>query len=431
MEGPTPVSALIHAATMVTAGIFLLCRAHAFLDVSADAGTVVAWVGGITALLAGTVAIMQPDIKRVLAYSTISQLGYMFLAVGIHAYSAAVFMVICHAFYKGCLFLGAGSVIHGNHDNQDMRIMGRFRKLLPFTAFGMVVAWLAIVGLPPLSGFFSKDEIITSAFLDHDYGLWIIALVAAVFTGFYMTRLIFLTFYGNERWQPTTPAEEAAQGEIAHAEPADLADSDPIADGVVRRRRSRHRTASTHRTSRPGSWSCRSSCSPCSPRSAGFLNMPFKSTEWFTDWLEPSFRGVADVEPTSFVQGVTLEAVSVVLALIGIGIAYALYRKGLARAAEEPLDAKLGPIAPVLGNAYYYDDTVSKLVDGPGRGFASFLDRVVDQKIIDGTVDGIGGLVKRAALGLRHVQDGLVRRYALGIAFGAAALLLYVVIRAG
>src|SRR6476646_9739519 len=181
MEGPTPVSALIHAATMVTAGIYLLCRAHVFFDVSADAGTVVAWVGGVTALLAGTVAIMQPDIKRVLAYSTISQLGYMFLAVGIHAYSAAVFMVICHAFYKGCLFLGAGSVIHGNHDNQDMRIMGRFRKFLPFTAFGMVIAWLAIVGLPPLSGFFSKDEIITSAFLDHDYGLWIVALIAAVF----------------------------------------------------------------------------------------------------------------------------------------------------------------------------------------------------------------------------------------------------------
>ena len=134
MEGPTPVSALIHAATMVTAGVFLLCRAHVFLDVSGDAMTVVAWVGGITALLAGTVAIVQPDIKRVLAYSTISQLGYMFLAVGLGAYSAAVFMVLCHAFYKGCLFLGAGSVIHGNADNQDMRVMGRFRKFMPYTA---------------------------------------------------------------------------------------------------------------------------------------------------------------------------------------------------------------------------------------------------------------------------------------------------------
>lgn len=205
MEGPTPVSALIHAATMVTAGVFLLCRAHVFLDVSSDAMTVVAWVGGITALLAGTVAILQPDIKRVLAYSTVSQLGYMFLAVGIGAYTAAVFMVLCHAFYKGCLFLGAGSVIHGNHDVQDMRVMGRFRKFMPYTALSMVVAWLAIAGVPPLSGFFSKDEIISQAFLRDDYGLWVIGIVAAGFTAVYMTRLIWLTFYGNERFETAPP----------------------------------------------------------------------------------------------------------------------------------------------------------------------------------------------------------------------------------
>ena len=234
MEGPTPVSALIHAATMVTAGVFLLCRAYPFLEASSDASTVVAWVGAGTALLAGTVAIMQPDIKRVLAYSTVSQLGYMFLAVGIGAYTAAVFMVVCHAFYKGCLFLGAGSVIHGNHDNQDMRIMGRLRKLLPFTAFGMVVAWLAIAGLPPLSGFFSKDEIITSAFVDEDYGLWVIALVAAVFTGFYMTRLIFLTFYGNERWHPLTAEQAEAQGEIQPRRPTRPRRQRPVAHRRVR-----------------------------------------------------------------------------------------------------------------------------------------------------------------------------------------------------
>jgi NADH-quinone oxidoreductase subunit L len=425
------VSALIHAATMVTAGIFLLCRAHVFLDVSSDAGTVVAWVGGVTALLAGTVAIMQPDIKRVLAYSTISQLGYMFLAVGIHAYSAAVFMVICHAFYKGCLFLGAGSVIHGNHDNQDMRIMGRFRKFLPFTAFGMVIAWLAIVGLPPLSGFFSKDEIITSAFLDHDYGLWIVALIAAVFTGFYMTRLIFLTFYGNERWQPTTEAEEAAQGEVQDAHAAvDLADSDPTATvsygAPVEAPHSEH---PPHES--PWIMVLPILALAGLATVAGVINLPFTKTEFFDDWLEPTFRKVPLAQPTSFVQGLTLEIVSVVLALIGIGIAYSLYRRGLARAAEEPLDAKLGPVATVFGHAYYYDEGVSKFVDGPGRGFARWLDRVVDQKIIDGTVDGIGGLVKRAAIGLRHVQDGLVRRYALGVALGAAALLLYVVIRTG
>ncbi|MEX1009131.1 MAG: NADH-quinone oxidoreductase subunit L [Acidimicrobiia bacterium] len=423
MEGPTPVSALIHAATMVTAGVFLLCRAHAFLDVSSDAMTVVAWVGGITALLAGTVAIMQPDIKRVLAYSTVSQLGYMFLAVGIGAYSAAVFMVVCHAFYKGCLFLGAGSVIHGNHDNQDMRVMGRFRKFLPYTAFGMVVAWLAIAGLPPLSGFFSKDEIISTAFLEDDYGLWIVALLGAVFTGFYMTRLIFLTFYGNERWQPTTAAEEAVQGE-------DRADSDPsptVSYGAP--------VVAPHNEHPPheSAWIMVIPILALATLAAvaGFLNTPFKSTEWFDDWLEPSFRGVAVADPSSFVQGLVLEVVSVVLALVGIFIAYRLYRRGLERPAVEPLDARLRVVAPVLGHAYYYDAAVSRAVDGPGRGFANWLDRVIDRKIIDGTVDGVGGLVKRAALGLRHVQDGLVRRYALGIAFGAVALLLFLVVRAG
>jgi NADH-quinone oxidoreductase subunit L len=427
MEGPTPVSALIHAATMVTAGVFLLCRAHAFLDVSSDAMTVVAWVGGITALLAGTVAIIQPDIKRVLAYSTISQLGYMFLAVGIGAYSAAVFMVVCHAFYKGSLFLGAGSVIHGNHDNQDMRVMGRFRKFLPYTAFGMVVAWLAIAGLPPLSGFFSKDEIITTAFLDDDYGLWIVALIGAVFTGFYMTRLILLTFYGNERWQPTTAAEEAAQVAVPVEDPADSDPTPTVAYGAP--------VVVPHDEHPPheSPWIMVAPILALAGLAAvaGFLNTPFKSIEWFNDWLEPSFRGVALAEPSSFVQGLVLEVVSVVLALIGISVAYGLYRRGLARAAVEPLDEKLGIVAPILGNAYYYDAAVSRAVDGPGRGFASWLDRVVDRKIIDGTVDGLGALVKRAAIGLRHVQDGLVRRYALGIAFGAVALLLYLVVRAG
>ena len=286
MEGPTPVSALIHAATMVTAGVFLLCRAHVFLDVSSDAMTVVAWVGGITALLAGTVAIVQPDIKRVLAYSTVSQLGYMFLAVGIGAYTAAVFMVLCHAFYKGCLFLGAGSVIHGNGDNQDMRVMGRFRKYMPYTAGAMVVAWLAIAGVPPLSGFFSKDEIISQAFLRDDYALWVIGIVAAAFTAVYMTRLIFLTFYGNARYETAAvEGRSRAAGDLGrlgrgrarrhrrrrrpHADAKRR--STPTA---IRRRRSRtatryRRRAGTRRTSRRRSWCSPWWCWRCSPRSAG------------------------------------------------------------------------------------------------------------------------------------------------------------------
>jgi len=199
MEGPTPVSALIHAATMVTAGVFLIARAHPYFEAGRDAMTVVAWVGGLTALLAGTVAMVQPDIKRVLAYSTISQIGYMFLALGVGAYAAAIFHVVTHAFFKATLFLGTGSVIHGNGDNQDMRIMGGFRKYMPLTSAGMTIAWLAIAGVPPFSGFWSKDEILAQVYLHDEYALWIVGLAAAILTGLYLTRRILPTFGGAAR----------------------------------------------------------------------------------------------------------------------------------------------------------------------------------------------------------------------------------------
>jgi NADH-quinone oxidoreductase subunit L len=441
MEGPTPVSALIHAATMVTAGVFLLCRAHVFLDLSSDAMTVVAWIGGITALLAGTVAILQPDIKRVLAYSTVSQLGYMFLAVGIGAYSAAVFMVLCHAFYKGCLFLGAGSVIHGNHDVQDMRVMGRFRRFMPYTAGAMVVAWLAIAGVPPLSGFFSKDEIISQAFLRDDYGLWVVGIVAAGFTAVYMTRLIFLTFYGNARYE-TAPDDAAAagalpvvsggSGEEEHHGEAGVAEDpegdpsptvaygDPVPEPVGR---------PPHES--PGIMLFPIVVLAVLAAIGGLLNLPFTSMEWLDKWLESSFRGVPEVHADTFVGGLGLELLTFAIALCGIMLAYTLYKKGLERADRDPLDAKLGRIAPVLGHAYYFDAGVSKLVDGPGRATASWLDRVVDAKIIDGAVNGVGSLVALLSRGIQQLQDGRVRRYALGITVGAAAGLLYVVIWLG
>ena len=223
MEGPTPVSALIHAATMVTAGVFLVVRAHVFFDFSNHAGTVVAWVGAITALYAATVALVQNDIKRVLAYSTISQLGYMFLAVGVGAYSAAIFHMITHAFFKALLFLGAGSVIHGMHDEQDMRRMGGLRKYMPITAGTFIVGWLAISGIIPFAGFWSKDEILAKAWFSHNYALWAVGAVAALITAFYMTRQVWLVFYGPERFRDdaallgddgrgATPTAGAARG---------------------------------------------------------------------------------------------------------------------------------------------------------------------------------------------------------------------------
>ena len=446
MEGPTPVSALIHAATMVTAGVFVLCRAHPFLDVS-DAGTVVAWVGGITALLAGTVAILQPDIKRALAYSTVSQLGYLFLAVGIHAYAAAVFMVLCHAFYKGCLFLGSGSVIHGNHDVQDMRVMGGFKKYMPYTAFAMVVAWLAIAGVPPLSGFFSKDEIISQAFLRDEYALWVVAILAAAFTAVYMTRLIFLTFYGNERFRVADGPNGAAAGHealpvISGGSDDDIAvldhaadagevdpDSDPsptVAYGDPVPEPNGH---PPHEA--PGLMVLPVMVLAFLAAVAGILNLPFSSMEWLNKFLEPSFRGVPDVKPDSFAQGFGLEMLTFAIAACGIFFAYKLYKKGLEHADRDPLDVKLGGLAHVFGNAYYYDHGISKLVGGPGRAVASWLDRVVDTKVIDGAVNGVGGFFKLLSRGVQEIQDGHVRRYAMGIAIGTVGILLYVVLWIG
>ncbi|MGH9035655.1 MAG: NADH-quinone oxidoreductase subunit L, partial [Acidimicrobiia bacterium] len=192
MEGPTPVSALIHAATMVTAGVYLMSRSHPFLQHSEVAGDVVAWVGAITALVAATIALINHDIKRVLAYSTISQLGYMFLAVGVGAYTAAIFHMVTHAFFKALLFLGAGSVMHGLHDEQDMRRMGGLRKYLPITAGTFIVGWLAIAGIIPFAGFWSKDEILALAFVDGQYGVWFLGAVTALLTALYMTRQVLL-----------------------------------------------------------------------------------------------------------------------------------------------------------------------------------------------------------------------------------------------
>jgi NADH-quinone oxidoreductase subunit L len=438
MEGPTPVSALIHAATMVTAGVFLLCRAHVFLDVSSDAMTVVAWVGGITALLAGTVAILQPDIKRVLAYSTVSQLGYMFLAVGIGAYSAAVFMVLCHAFYKGCLFLGAGSVIHGNHDVQDMRVMGRFRRFMPYTAGAMVVAWLAIAGVPPLSGFFSKDEIISQAFLRDEYGLWVIGIIGAGFTAVYMTRLIWLTFYGNARYEALPVISGGADVDVAAEEEEDASgrpgvSEDPEGDPSP--------TVTYGDPVPPPVGHAPHESPPVMvfpiavlaflAAIGGILNLPFTNFEWLDKWLESSFRGVPEVKADTFIGGFGLEMLTFAIALGGIMLAYTLYKKGLERADRDPLDEKLGAVAPVLGHAYYYDEGIARLVGGPGRAVAGWLNRVVDDKVIDGTVNGVGSLFALLSRGVQQLQDGRVRRYALGISVGLGAALLYAVIWLG
>ncbi len=449
MEGPTPVSALIHAATMVTAGVYLIARAHPFFEASGDAMTVVAWVGVLTALLAGGAAIMQPDIKRVLAFSTISQLGYMFVALGVGAYTAAVFMVLTHAFFKGCLFLGAGSVIHGDEENQDIRIMGRLRKFLPYTGIAMTIAWLSIAGIPPLAGFWSKDSILESAYLNGDYGVWILGLIAAVFTAIYMTRLIQLVFYGNERFRPgeaenPVPAisggsDDDLPGSTAvvdpdaqdfEIDPADMPDALgydpaflPTVDFTEAPRETRMGDHDPHEA--PMIMVFPVMVLAFLAIVGGFINIPIEGLEFLDEWLEPVFAGVQQPHPETFVQGLWLEALSVVFASVGIAIGLYLYRRGLRNAQSDPLKEKLGPAGEVLGHAYYYDEGISAFTAGPGRKTAEFLDEVVDQKIIDGAVNGVAKLVRQGGLALRRVQDGYVRRYALGILLGTVAVLLF------
>ncbi|HYL50538.1 MAG TPA: NADH-quinone oxidoreductase subunit L [Acidimicrobiia bacterium] len=423
MEGPTPVSALIHAATMVTAGVFLVVRAHSFFDLSAHAGVVVAWIGAITALFAATVALVQNDIKRVLAWSTISQLGYMFLAAGVGAYAAAIFLMVTHAFFKALLFLGAGSVIHGVHDEQDMRRMGGLRKYMPITAATFIVGWLAIAGVFPLAGFWAKDEILARAFFDHSYALWAVGLVAALFTAFYMTRQVFLVFYGDERWRSAEvpPGSAAAAG----TEPAVLHDESPTTE---------HAQSGSHGEPHEAPWTMTVPLVTLAVLSVigGIVSLPFTTlhVEFLTSWLEPVLTDAHAPHITSFGGAFLLSTLALALAVFGIVVGRALYLHGLNADGTDPGAERLGGFANVLANAYYLDVGLARFVSGPVTAFARLLSDGVDRSGIDGAVNGVGRLAAESGRGLRRVQTGLVRNYALAIVFGTVVLLVYVTTQA-
>ena len=404
MEGPTPVSALIHAATMVTAGVFLLVRAHVFFDLSGHAGAVVAWVGAITALYAATVALVQNDIKRVLAYSTISQLGYMFLAVGVGAYSAAIFHMITHAFFKALLFLGAGSVIHGMHDEQDMRRMGGLRKFMPITAGTFIVGWLAIAGIFPFAGFWSKDEILAKAWFDHNYALWAVGAVGALLTAFYMTRQVWLVFFGPERFR-----DDAA---LVHH------DAEVEVPGE-------HHAPEPHESP----WTMYLPLVALAGLSVagGFIDLPFTNSKLnvLDRWLALPESAAAP----HFYTALVLSTVALLIGVIGIAFGVSMYRRGLHDDGTDPGVERLGGFADVLRNAWYLDIGLARFVSGPVTAFARFLSDGVDHAGIDGAVNGIATAARTGGGGLRRLQTGLVRNYALGIALGAVLLLLYMATR--
>jgi NADH-quinone oxidoreductase subunit L len=415
MEGPTPVSALIHAATMVTAGVFLVCRAHVIFEASSAALTTVAWIGAITALFAATIALVQNDIKRVLAYSTISQLGYMFLAAGVHAYSAAMFHMVTHAFFKALLFLGAGAVIHGMHDEQDMRRMGALRKYMPITAGTFIVAWLAIAGIIPFAGFWSKDEILAKAWVEHEYVLWLIGAVTALLTAFYMTRQVYLVFWGDERWRSAEvlAATEESESPVTHAETPVGSDVHDEGHGVE---------------PHEAPWTMALPLVSLAVLSVvgGVINLPFaaQKLDFLTRWLEPVFHNVPEANP-SFSTGFALSTVAVILAVIGIVGCWSWYKAGQQRKVLDPAVEGLGPFATVLANAYYLDIGLARFVSGPVTAFANFLSRGVDHDVVDGAVNGIGTGLREIGGGLRRVQTGLVRNYALGIVLGAVLLMIW------
>nr|MDJ0925341.1 NADH-quinone oxidoreductase subunit L [Acidimicrobiia bacterium] len=378
-----PVSALIHAATMVTAGVYMVTRTGVLFDLAPFSAGTVATVGALTAIFAATIAIGQRDIKRVLAYSTISQLGYMFLGAGVAAYVADIFHLMTHAFFKALLFLGAGSVIHAMGGEQDMDKMGGLRKKMPVTFATMLIAWLAISGIPPFAGFWSKDEILAITFNQGGYFvlLWGIGLVTAGITAFYMSRLIFLTFFGEPRWE---------EGATPHESPAIM--TVPLVILAV--------------LSAVG----------------GLVNTPWRlSLEHF---LEPALEAVHLAHPPEGATAWVLAAVSVLAGVIGILYAHRRYNR-------RELPDESGKLFVNLENGYYVDDFYGKTIVLPGKAVAEQLAFTADAKGIDGAVNGVGALTKQVAGWAKGLQTGFVRNYGLGILGGAVALVLIILIRGG
>ncbi len=414
MAGPTPVSALIHAATMVTSGIYLLTRVNPLIAESFDwLPTTIAWVGAGTALFAATIALAQHDIKKVLAYSTISQLGYMFLAVGVGAYVPAVFHMVTHAFFKALLFLGAGSVIHGVHEEQDMRRMGGLRTLMPITAVTFIIGWLAIAGIPPFAGFWSKDEILLYAFAENPV-LWAIGGITALLTAYYMSRQVFLVFFGPPRFalagggtaddhgaSPTAAVRAGAESEAATTGPVATTGHAPD-----------HRPVHVHESP----WPMTVPLLALAGLSivGGALQLPFSSDLHFLEeWLHPVI-GLAENEAHIDVATgtkVLLAVLAVIAGLLGIAFAARVFLQRRARAVEPAL----------LEQAWHYDAAISAFVAGPGRaGFEGA--GAFDRRIVDGAVNGTATVVRVVADRLRLAQSGYVRSYALGVAVGAVVL---------
>ena len=404
MEGPTPVSALIHAATMVTAGVYLMARVAPILFYAPKAQTTIAVVGALTALFAATIACAQDDIKKVLAYSTISQLGYMFLGIGSLGYVAGLFHMVTHAFFKALLFLCAGSVIHSLHGEQSMKKMGALRRYLPITFVTFLVGWLAISGIPPLAGFWSKDDILAAAW-HKSPALWAVGFVTAGLTAYYMSRQVALVWFGRARW-----------GE--HAHPTGGGEPAPAAGHA-----GGHGEAGGDPHESPWTMALPLVALALGAVFGGVLNLPFGRFDLIQRWLEPVLP--ASIAPDPHLGTglkVTLGVAVTVLCVIGVVAGLVPWD----RKAEHP---ELEPA--VLAHGWYYDEALAAFVSGPGTELADITAYNIDHDTIDGAVNGVAWLVRHGGGAVRKLQTGYVRNYALGVAGGAVVLLFYVALRIG
>lgn len=408
MAGPTPVSALIHAATMVTAGVYMLTRVHPLFEMAPDAMIWVAGAGAATAIFAATIALAQTDIKRVLAYSTVSQLGFMFLACGVGAFWVGMFHVATHAFFKALLFLGAGSVLIALHHQQDLRRMGGLLRYMPITGLTMIVGLLAISGVPPLSGYWSKDLILAHAhsvqFIEFNQVLFWVGITTAVLTALYMTRMLVLTFFGQPRW-------EAEHGEAKGIHMSIASDSSDQSEPHSHNGNPRERYATV--------------LGVLMLLAAGSVVFGwfFPTEHAFEEFLKPAAEAKILTEEQlghleeskSFVQNMAIGA-----AVLGIAAGLAIYRRGMPKA-ERELSGAWG----LAHKQWGYDGLMSLLGVRMGGAVAIFCRNVIE-KAIDGAVNGVGALTRLSGSSLRHTQTGYVRSYAMTMLLGAVILLVII-----
>src|SRR5262249_47900353 len=407
MEGPTPVSALIHAATMVTAGVYMIGRNAVLFGHAPQTLTIVGVIGTATALMAGTIGLVQNDIKRVLAYSTVSQLGYMFLAMGVGAYAAGIFHLYTHAFFKALLFLGSGAVIHALAGEQDLQRMGGLKDQLPITYWTFLIGAIAIAGVPGLSGFFSKDEILFRTYAGGHALLWIVGMLTSLLTAIYMFRLVFLAFHGERPPSPAASARQAATAPLPPSAPT-------------------HPAHPTHLHDAPPAMAVALIVLAVGSVVAGYAGLPeaLGGGDWFARFLEPSFAPQAHEEVAEHGLELTLMLVSSLVAVAGIATAIYFFLKN--RRAADRLAERFSGVHRVLLHKYYVDEIYDAVVVQPIRIVSeSALWKVIDVRVIDGAVNGVGETVAGSAELLRRMQTGSVRAYAASVFFGVVLILGY------